>query len=111
MGHAISALAQISAKFTDANLMSLKHNPTLLVLMRPHVPYASLASGFKPQSKVFTALKPPGGHLVSASGSGALGSDMGESGGAWLEQLPAVLARLERQRKVGRAFAEAWTTL
>lgn len=51
----------------------------------------------KPNSKVFTALAPGGpgaGHEPDSIAGGA----------AWVQQLPAVLARWERQRKVGQSF-------
>lgn len=58
-------------------------------------------AGFKPNSKVFTALTPETHTGVPASTMGGL--NFGGGPGGWAEQLPAVLAQWERQRKVRRA--------
>eukprot|EP00198_Chlamydomonas_reinhardtii_P014446 XP_001703783.1 predicted protein [Chlamydomonas reinhardtii] len=59
--------------------------------------FQDVQAGFKPNSKVFTALTPETHTGVPASTMGGL--NFGGGPGGWAEQLPAVLAQWERQRK------------
>ncbi|GFR48484.1 hypothetical protein Agub_g10380, partial [Astrephomene gubernaculifera] len=68
--------------------------------------FQDVQAGFKPQSKIFSALSPGAATSGGRSGGGGLAGPDGEElggwsdpGSAWMNQLPAILTQLERKRK------------
>ncbi|EFJ49276.1 hypothetical protein VOLCADRAFT_117305 [Volvox carteri f. nagariensis] len=62
--------------------------------------FQDVQAGLRPQSKVFSARTgSPGSPLGPGPGTSGGGTGLLGSGGGWVDQLPELLAHLERQRK------------
>ncbi|GLI64941.1 hypothetical protein VaNZ11_008342, partial [Volvox africanus] len=87
-----------SREHREAAARILEENATLKTRLAARA-FQDVQAGFKPQSKVFSALSGP---QTGSSGGGlglTGGSPLVDPGSSWIQQLPEVLERLETQRR------------
>ncbi|GIL44865.1 hypothetical protein Vafri_2324 [Volvox africanus] len=87
-----------SREHREAAARMLEENATLKTRLAARA-FQDVQAGFKPQSKVFSALSGP---QTAPSGGGlgfTGGSPLMDPGNSWIQQLPEVLERLERHRR------------